>query len=75
MMIDKEACSKNIKNLRYQMMLTQDQFGKLLGISRLSIYSYECGLRVPSMRTAKMIVAVLSKHGVNISSNLLRPIQ
>lgn len=40
-----------IKRLRKENLLSQEELGKLLGVSKVSVSGYEKGSRVPSMNT------------------------
>jgi transcriptional regulator with XRE-family HTH domain len=52
---------------RVQLGLTKSEFADLLGLSPTSIYMYENGLRVPSFRTIRHILDVLSRKGLKVS--------
>lgn len=49
-----------IKSLRKEKMLSQNQLGKLLGVSKVSVSGYENGTRVPSMNTLIKLVDVFN---------------
>lgn len=38
-----------LKELRKEKKMSQDELGKILGVSKVSVCGYECGNRVPSM--------------------------
>ena len=42
--------SERIKELRFQNGMTQDDVGKIIGVKRTSIYTYEKGLNYPEVR-------------------------
>ena len=47
-----------IKRLRKEKLLSQNQLGKLLGVSKVSVSGYENGTRVPSMDTLVKLLDV-----------------
>lgn len=47
-----------LKLLRKQNHLSQRELGKMLGVSKVSVSSYEKGKRIPSMNTLLMILRV-----------------
>ena len=49
-----------LKLLRKQCGLNQSELGKLLGVSKVSISSYEKGIRVPSLEVFLMIIKVFN---------------
>lgn len=61
-----------IKNARYQLGLTQDEFAKLVGISRMEISYLELGKRKPGFKNTRKIVDMLKKHNINIEYTDLR---
>ncbi len=49
-----------LKLLRKQHNLSQNELGRLLGVSKVSVSNYENGLRIPSMGTLLMILRVFN---------------
>ena len=49
-----------LKSLRRQYNLSQYELGMLLGVSKVSVSSYEKGIRTPSMATLLMILKVFN---------------
>jgi transcriptional regulator with XRE-family HTH domain len=45
-----ERLGKKIKDVRLKEKLSQDRFGKRIGISGKSISAYECGRSIPSLK-------------------------
>ena len=54
-----------IKELRENMMLTQVEFEKLLGISFASVNRYENGKSVPTMKVRRTIHKLMKKYGMS----------
>lgn len=42
--------SERIKELRVENGMTQEEVGKIIGVKRYSVYSYEKGLNYPEVR-------------------------
>lgn len=57
-----------VKNLRRQLLMTQEEFGKAIGCSRVSVMKYETERAVPRGSTIKRIMdlAVDNKIKVNV---------
>lgn len=51
-----------IEELRRSLFLTQEQFAKLLGVSRQTIYYWECGEKKPSAVSKQKILEILKKY-------------
>lgn len=47
--------SQRIKKIRANQGLTQEQFGKLLGVSKTTIYEWERGLHYPDNKNLKKL--------------------
>lgn len=54
----------DIKKIRLDMMLTQEEFAKLLGVSFASVNRYENGKSVPTLKAQRKIKGLMEK-GVN----------
>lgn len=50
---------KQIKELRLSLMLTQKEFGELLGVSRMTVYAWETGRYTPSFRVQRLMKKVM----------------
>jgi len=57
-----------IKKIRYSLHMGQREFGKTIGVTQQSVYSYEAGTRKPSLATLKIIKQIATEH--NIEFNL-----
>lgn len=55
-----------IKELRKERHMSQEELGKLLGVTKVSISGYEKGIRVPSMEVMEKMLEVF-----NISADYL----
>ena len=60
---------KRIKEYRIQKDLTQEELGRLINITKVSICCYENGTRVPSL---EIIVALANAFGVSLDDLLGR---
>lgn len=45
----------NIKNIRNQLMLTQGEFARLIGVSLQTVSNWECGRAEPTMKLKREI--------------------
>lgn len=54
--------NNRIKSLRKKLRLTQDEFGKKIGLARNSVANYEIGRRAP---TNAIITSICREFGVN----------
>ena len=50
-----------LKKLREKMLLTQEEFGKLIGVSFETVNRWENGKHVPTMREKRKIAKLASK--------------
>ena len=57
-MIDNKYIAEKIKNEREHLGLTQEEFGKLIGISKQSISSWEKGRNLPDILNIAKIAAL-----------------
>lgn len=55
--------SERIKALRLEQGMTQDAMGKIIGVKRDSIYTYEKGLNYPEVRN---LIILADYFGVSI---------
>lgn len=56
-----------IKEIRTHLDISQDEFGKLLGLSQKIISDYEKGRRRPSYNTLVALTELTKKHKIRIS--------
>lgn len=49
--MDNSIISKNIKTIRRDKMMTQKEFGKLIGVTQATLSTYEQGLKTPNTDT------------------------
>ena len=56
--------SKDLKKLREKMLLTQTEFGNLLGVSFETVNRWENGKHVPTMRAKRKINKLAEKYSV-----------
>lgn len=56
-----DDCSKNIKKLREKMMLTQEEFANVIGVSFQTVNRWENGKHEPTLKTKRKIVKLSSK--------------
>ncbi len=61
----------NIKSLRSRLGLNQEDFGKLFGLSKMTICHYERGRSYPSRKVANRIVSVMREMGIDIGLEYL----
>lgn len=54
--------SGDLKKLREKMLLTQSEFGKLLGVSFETVNRWENGKHVPTMRAKRKINKLAEKY-------------
>ena len=55
--------SGDLKKLREKMLLTQSEFGQLIGVSFETVNRWENGKHVPSMRAKRKINKLAEKFG------------
>ena len=56
-----------IKDARYKLYMTQEEFAEFLGIKAQAVSSYERGLKCPNLKTARLIVEKLDGKGIKIN--------
>ena len=52
---NKETYADFIKKLRFQLKYTREEFAKIIGVEKTSIYLWETGKKVPSFRNQRKI--------------------
>lgn len=57
---------KNIKDARKSRGLTQEELGKIIGLSGVAIMRYEKEQREPSMETIEKIASALNIHPIDL---------
>lgn len=58
----------NLKKVRREHGMTQEQLANLIGVVRTTISNIECGLTLPSVQTAKLIGKALNIDWVEFFS-------
>lgn len=61
--------AKSIKSLRLQMLLTQDEFAKALGVSFATVNRWETGKSKPTIKTMKLIDEFCKKNSLAFDVN------
>ena len=56
--------SEDIKNLRLNALLTQDEFAKLLGVSYTTVNRWENGKSTPGMKALKLIAQYCKNNSI-----------
>jgi DNA-binding XRE family transcriptional regulator len=62
-----------IQNLREKLSLSQQDLGKILGITRMAISNYESGNRFPNLEIAYQIIDIANKSGLKASLEDIYP--
>jgi DNA-binding XRE family transcriptional regulator len=55
-----------VKELRVKLILTQQEFAELLGVSFASINRWESGRHEPTIKVKRRIVELCKKNGITI---------
>ncbi|MCF7930966.1 MAG: helix-turn-helix domain-containing protein [Acholeplasmataceae bacterium] len=55
---------KKIKQLRLKLIMTQQEFARMLGVSYESVNRWENGKNEPTMKVKRKIVALLKKNKI-----------
>lgn len=58
--------SKAIKKLRNKLILTQTEFGKLLGVSFATINRWEGGKFKPTIKLRRKLAPYFEKYGIEV---------
>jgi DNA-binding XRE family transcriptional regulator len=56
-----------IKEIRERIGLSQEEFGKAIGVGQAAISQYENGERTPNLKTAKNLIGFAAQHGIVIT--------
>lgn len=57
---------RTIKRIRETLMLTQQEFAKLVGVSRQTVAFWETGVRGISLKNSRKIVEICHKNNIEI---------
>lgn len=69
-MIDDNKFSMKIKQLRVEkLMMSQEEFANLLGISFQSVNRYENNKSKPTFKIRRKIVELMEKNGIEVGTN------
>lgn len=60
-----------IKTLRKTLLLTQEQFARKIGASRISVGCWERGIYNPSISAAEKIIALAKQHNFLVTIGML----
>lgn len=60
---------KLVKQLRDEMILTQEEFAEILGVSFASISRWENGRYEPTIKVKRKIVQLCREHKVNVEAD------
>lgn len=66
MAMNKKQLSENIRNVRKTAKMTQEQFGKSLGGTRLMVARWELGTRTPSLEYIEKIARCVGRSPVDL---------
>ena len=66
MAMNKKQLSENIRNVRKAAKMTQEQFGKSLGGTRLMVARWELGTRTPSLEYIEKIAHCVGRSPVDL---------
>lgn len=58
--------SKAIKKLRNKLILTQTEFGKLLGVSFATVNRWEGGKFKPTIKLRRKLAPYFEKYGIEV---------
>ncbi len=56
-----------IKNIRKRLNMTQEEFGKMLGLRQVCISSWERGRCKPNTSNAVEIIKLAAKYGIQVT--------
>lgn len=62
--IDNMDYSNDLKKLREKMLLTQEEFGKLIGVSFETVNRWENGRHTPTMKAKRKISKLANKYEI-----------
>ena len=58
---------KIIKNLRSKLVLSQQEFAELLGVSFTSVNRWENGKHEPTIKVKRKIAKLLQEHNIEVN--------
>ena len=57
---------ENIKKIRLSLLLTQQEFAELLGVTFESVNRYENGKSNPTLKVQRKLLEIVKKNNLNI---------
>ena len=57
---------KAIKEIREKAILTQGEFAEKLGVALSTVSFWECGVKVPSKKNTRKILAFCKENGIEV---------
>ena len=57
---------ENIKKIRLSLLLTQQEFAELLGVTYESVNRYENGKSNPTLKVQRKLLEIVKKNNLNI---------
>lgn len=57
---------KDIKRIRLNLMLTQQEFAELLGVAYETVNRYENGKSNPTLKVQRKLAEVVEKNNINL---------
>ena len=57
---------ENIKKIRLSLLLTQQEFAELLGVTYESVNRYENGKSNPTLKVQRKLLDIVKKNNLNI---------
>ena len=57
-----------IKKLRIKMLLTQEEFAKMFGVSYATVNSWESGKFTPTMKIKRKLAPYFEKYGIEVNN-------
>lgn len=62
-----------IKKIRLALDMTQEGFGKLLGVTQAAIGNYESNIRSPKLNICYKIIKLAAQHNIKVELSELLP--
>lgn len=60
------SASETIKKIRMRLGLEQTEFGDEIGVSGSTVSSWECGIRVPRIKTIRRMKELADKNNIKV---------
>lgn len=57
-----------IKKLRIKMLLTQEEFAKMFGVSYATVNRWESGKFTPTMKIKRKLAPYFEKYGIEVNN-------